>query len=234
MWQKSSGRTCATSCFGTEHLRLTPWLTPRRNGGHRGQLTMPPRSKISTETSRAYTTSTEFCRAFAENMDSMHLLSFLLTADLTKAEVCFVSGLGDCVKGSYVFRDWARSWARRTIIRNAVRMLTPRPNHSAVPAVPSDPVNCRFERTRDADAAIARVVGLEEFERFVFVLSVLERYSDQDCSLILGCARQDVREARIGALQHVAELDRMSAVTGSGAPTPLRSYHSETPVAYSS
>jgi hypothetical protein len=79
-----------------------------------------------------------------------------------------------------------------------------------------------------------RVLGLEEFERFVFVLSVLERYSDQDCSLLLGCSRQDVREARIGALQHVAELDRMRAVTGSGAPTPLRSYHSETLVAYSS
>jgi hypothetical protein len=195
---------------------------------------MPRRSPISTETSQAYTTSTEFCRAFAENMDSMHLLSFLLTADLTKAEECFVSGLEDCIKGSYVFRDWARSWARRTIIRNAVRVLTPRPNHSAVTAVPSDPVNCRFERTRDADAAIARVLGLEEFERFVFVLSVLERYSDQDCSLLLGCSRQDVREARIGALQHVAELDRMSAVTGSGPPTPLRSYHSETLVAYSS
>ena len=43
---------------------------------------------------------------FAENMDSMHLLSFLLTADQTKAEECFVSGLEDCVEGTYVFRDW--------------------------------------------------------------------------------------------------------------------------------
>jgi len=194
---------------------------------------MPRRSPISTETSQAYTTSTEFCRAFAENMDSMHLLSFLLTADLTKAEECFVSGLEDCIKGSYVFRDWARSWARRTIIRNAVRMLTPCANNSAVTAAPTDPVNWRFERTRGPEAAIVSILGLEGFERFVFVLSVLERCSDQDCSVLLGCSRQDVREARMRALQHVAESDRMRALAGSGTPTPSRSYHSETLVAYS-
>jgi len=191
---------------------------------------MQRRSLISTETSPAYATSIEFCRVFAENMDSMHLLSFLLTADLTKAEECFASGLEDCLKGSYVFRNWARSWARRTIIRNAVRMLASRANHSAVTGAPS----CRFGRTPEANAAIASILGLEDFERFVVVLSVLERYSDQDCSVLLGCSRLDVREARIRALQHVAESDRMRAVAGSGAPTPLRSYHSETLVAYSS
>jgi len=166
---------------------------------------MPRRPPISTETSQAYATSTEFCRVFAENMDRMHLLSFLLTADLTKAEECFVSGLEDCVKGSYVFRDWARSWAQRMIIRNAVRMLAPCRNHSTAALVPGDPVNCRFGRTQEADAAMASILGLEDFERFVFVLSVLERYSDQDCSVLLGCSRQDVRETRMRALQHVAE-----------------------------
>jgi hypothetical protein len=50
------------------------------------------RSPIPTDLSRVYATSTEFCRAFIENMDSMPLLSFLLTADLVKAEECFVSG----------------------------------------------------------------------------------------------------------------------------------------------
>ncbi len=192
---------------------------------------MPRRSAISTEASQLYATSTEFCRVFKENMDSMHLLSFLLTADLTKAEECFVSGLEDCAKGSYVFRDWARSWAQRTIIQNAVRMLAPRANHSTVTVAPGGPANCRFGRTQEADAAIASILALEEFERFVFVLSVLERYSDQDCSLLLGCSRQDVREARIRALQHLPESDRMHTVARFGAATPLRSYHSETVVA---
>ena len=53
---------------------------------------MRRRSPIPTDLSRVYATSTEFCRAFIENMDSMPLLSFLLTADLVKAEECFVSG----------------------------------------------------------------------------------------------------------------------------------------------
>ena len=139
---------------------------------------MPPRRPISTKTSRHYATSTEFCRVFAENMNSMHLLSFLLTADLTKAEECFISGLEDCGKGGYVFREWARSWARRTIIRNAIRLLAPHSNESAFTAAPSETLNCTFGQTPEARAAIVGILGLEDLERFVFVMSVLEKYSD--------------------------------------------------------
>src|ERR1017187_3757692 len=176
---------------------------------------MPRRPSISTETSQAYATRIEFCRVFAENMDRMHLLSFLLTADQAKAEECFVSGLEDCVEGTYVFRDWAQSWARRTIIQNAIRMLAPRKNYSTVADAPSDAVSCSLGRTQDTDYAIARILRLEDFERFVFVMSVLERYSDQDCSVLLGCSRQDVGETRIRALLHVAESDGLCTVGGS-------------------
>lgn len=166
---------------------------------------MPRRSQIFTETSQLYATSTDFFRVFKESMDNMHLLSFLLTADVTKAEECFVSGLEDCATGSYVFREWARSWARRTIIQNAVRMLAARANQSAGTVTPSETVSCRFGRTPEAAAAIASILELEDFERFVFVMSVLERYSDQDCSVLLECSRRDVREMRTRALQHVTE-----------------------------
>jgi DNA-directed RNA polymerase specialized sigma24 family protein len=204
----------------------------------RTKLNVPRTSLISTEKAQTYATSTDFCRVFAENMDSMHLLSLLLTADHTEAEECFVSGVEDCVKGNYVFRDWARSWAQRTIIRSAVRMLAPRRNQSTSTPVPGDPVNCRFGRTPEADAAIASILGLEDFERFVFVMSVLERYSDQDCSVLLGCSRQDVRESRMRALQYIAEsvghVDTVSNTwTGSDkviiAPPPARSEILATP-----
>jgi DNA-directed RNA polymerase specialized sigma24 family protein len=176
---------------------------------------MPRRPPISTETSRAYATHIEFCRVFAENMDKLHLLSFLLTADLAKAEECFVSGLEDCVEGTYVFRDWAQSWARRTIIQNAIHMLAPRKNHSTVADAPSDTVTCSFGRTQDTDYAIARILRLEDFERFVFVMSVLEKYSDQDCSVLLGCSRQDVGETRMRALLHLAKPDTLRSVAPS-------------------
>jgi DNA-directed RNA polymerase specialized sigma24 family protein len=138
-------------------------------------------------------------------MNSMYLLSLLLTADLTKAEECFVSGLEDCVEGTYVFRDWARSWARRTIIQNAIRMLAPRRSHSAATKALSDTVGRGFGRTPEAGYAIAAILHLEEFERFVFVMSVLEKYSDHECSILLGCARQDIAETRMRALLHLAE-----------------------------
>jgi hypothetical protein len=174
-------------------------------------------SPISIDISRAYATSTEFCRAFIEDMDGMHLLSFLLTADLVKAEECFVSGLADCVTGSYVFRDWARSWARRTIIQNAIRMFEPRRSHSAVIEVPSDPVSCSFARSPEASYAIGSILRLKDFERFVFVMSVLEKYSDQACAVLLGCSRQDIGETRMAALLHVAKSGGQCPPTRAGS-----------------
>ncbi len=44
------------------------------------------------------------------------------------------------------------------------------------------------------------VLDLEDFERFVFVMSVLEHYSEHDCRLLLGCSAREVREARSRAL----------------------------------
>src|SRR5258706_14029025 len=74
-----------------------------------------------------YATKADFGQIFHEDMSELYLLSFLLTADREKAEQCFVSGLEDAVNGSPVFREWARSWARRGIIQNAVRAINPRP-----------------------------------------------------------------------------------------------------------
>src|SRR5260370_11679704 len=59
-------------------------------------------------------------------MANLYWLSFILTADPGKAEQCFVSGLDDCSAGNQVFTEWARSWARRTVIKNAIRLISPR------------------------------------------------------------------------------------------------------------
>src|ERR1700737_1577668 len=75
----------------------------------------------------SYASSGDFCRIFHEETDSLYQLSFLLTAERDKAQQCFVSGLEDSLKGSRVFKEWARSWARRAIIQNAVRVINPHP-----------------------------------------------------------------------------------------------------------
>jgi hypothetical protein len=70
---------------------------------------------------------------------------------------------------------------------------------------------------------IAAVLALPSFDRFVFVMSVLERYSDQDCSVLLGCARRDVLAARTRSLQQIgsaAEFPRKLQVD-SGSEQPV-------------
>jgi hypothetical protein len=153
-----------------------------------------------------YASSDDFRQVFDEHMNSLYLLAFLLTADQDKAELCFVSGLEDAVEGNPVFKQWAQSWARRAVIRNAARVLSPRPEggNGRSPSS-SDPVNNNGRVLPFAQPAeIASVLGLEPFERFVYVITTLERYSDQDCAVLLGCARRDVLAARTHALQQLA------------------------------
>ena len=135
-----------------------------------------------------YASSDDFRRIVYEENESLHRLSFLLAADREKAEQCFVSGLEESVNGSPVFKEWAHSWARRTIIQNAVRVINPRPVEEHAPSsFDSDGTTPAVEQVETA-----AVLQLEPFERIVYVMSVLERYSDLDCSVLLGCARWEV------------------------------------------
>jgi len=157
--------------------------------------------------SNAYATRSDFCRIYVEQMNSLYLLSLLLTADPQKAEQCFLSGFDDSVSNKSVFKERAHLWARRSIILGAIRLLCPRPNdgndlHEArlSPLIGKVPAEAR------AYPNFARVVGLNSFERFVFIMSILEKYSAQECSLLLGCFRRDVISARTAAIRHVTSV----------------------------
>src|ERR1700729_237503 len=86
---------------------------------------MPGAKQITRPMS--YASSDDFRQVFDEDMNRLYLLSYLLTADREKAEQCFVSGLDDAIEGNPVFKEWARSWARRVIIANAVSTINPQP-----------------------------------------------------------------------------------------------------------
>ena len=150
-----------------------------------------------------YATTDDFRRIFDENMNSLYLLAFLLTADHRSAEQCFVSGLEDAVVGNPVFKEWASSWARRAIIQNVVRLIKPRPNNgsgrSRSGSVDNDGKTLPAERHME----ISAFLGLEPFERIVYVMTVLERYSDHECALLLNCARRDILPARTRALDQI-------------------------------
>ena len=139
----------------------------------------------------------------AEEMNSLYLFSFLLTADNEIAQHCYVSGLGECVEGISVFMDWARSWARRTILKHAIRMIMPAPEHMDN----LSPISLKGAATSGKNNLFAAIVGLSAFERFVFVMSVLEKQSDEDCSMLLGCSRRDIMIARELAFKRLADTD---------------------------
>src|ERR1700738_2564772 len=156
-----------------------------------------------TTSSTGYASKGDFHQIFHEEKDSLYRLSFLLTADRERAQQCFVSGLENSVKGNPVFKEWARSWARRTIIQCAVRVINPRPREGDDPSIFES-----FGKTLAAEQGqTAAILELRPFERFVYVMSILERYSYQDCLLLLGCARQDVIAARIRALHQISDPD---------------------------
>ena len=163
--------------------------------------------------STTYASSGDFRRIFHEETDNLYRLSFLLTADREKAEQCFVSGFEDSVKGSPVFKEWARSWARRTIIQNAVRVINPRPMEEHAPSSFNSGGKTMTAEQAEIAAALEAVLDLGPFARFVYVMSVLERYSDQERSILLGCAPRDVIAARIRALR---QIDMQSSFTLSG------------------
>jgi hypothetical protein len=47
----------------------------------------------------------------------------------------------------------------------------------------------------------AAILLLADFQRFVFVMSILEVQSDDECAMFLRCSRRDVRIARLVALE---------------------------------
>ena len=153
-----------------------------------------------------YTTAGDFCRIFSEDMNGLYQLGLLLTAEPAKAESCFVSGLADCVDGQPVFKEWARSWARRAIVQSAIRLIGPKsvyPDWHSLSSARRMVGGGKWDP--ESRLHLNSVLEMEVFDRFVFVMVVLEKYSEHECSLLLGCSRRDVILARDRAFRHLAD-----------------------------
>jgi DNA-directed RNA polymerase specialized sigma24 family protein len=170
------------------------------------------RTKATKHESTTDAVAADFCRIFDKDMDGLYLLSFLLTADQRLAADCFAGGLEDAINSNGVFQQWAHEWARRMIIQNAIQIIQPMKVEEA--SVSSD--HSLSDRAA-TPARIAVILALPAFERFVFVMSVLERYSEQDCSALLGCSRAEVIATRTRALLQIGEsveLQRQLSIAG--------------------
>jgi hypothetical protein len=157
-----------------------------------------------------YATCDDFIKVFHEDMNGLYQLSFLLTGDHEKAEKCFVAGIEDCVKENRVFQERARSWAKRIVVEHAIRELKPRP--SLPSSSPSATVFSHSEQSSGGSGGqfdLETVLGLGDFERFVFVMSVLERYSHHECALLLGCSVLEIQQGRLRALEELTSSDQV-------------------------
>src|ERR1700687_1903475 len=141
------------------------------------EMTFFMRKRVVNSGANKYAGVEDFRQVFSDDRDVLHRLALLLTGDKEKAEQCFVAGLEDSVNTNGVFKAWARTWAKRVIIQNAISILKPGPGQHAV----SSPENVAQSDVRqlsipDRDVVISSVLALEDFSRFVFVITALEGY----------------------------------------------------------
>jgi hypothetical protein len=158
------------------------------------------------ERATPYPTVADFLRTFNEEMHSLYLLSFLLTADHDKAEQCLVFAMGEYVEGIGVFMDWARSSTRAAVVKHAIQMIEPAPEHTDYVSF----TNLKRSATPPENNPFAAILLLDAFERFVFVMSILEEQSDEECAILLRCSRRDVTMARLLALKRQSSTDALA------------------------
>ena len=183
-------------------------------------MTFFKRKRVANSETNKYAGAEDFRQVFSDDRDVLYRLSLLLTGDHERAEQCFVAGIEDSVNTNRVFKEWARTWAKRTIIQNAISALNPRPRQHAMSALPENVVEigASVPSIQDRDPEISSVLALEDFERFVFVMTVLEGRSEHECALLLDSSLRDVRNARIWATEQIA----------TAASSPIAASHSST------
>ncbi len=168
---------------------------------------VPHVKQFPVRTNKArYATSQDFEGLFAkENIDLLGL-ALHLTADAEKTERCVILAMRDCLSRSSIAKDRIHGWARRMVMRNAIRLVWGTPNdilsESGV-EFHLQPSGFAVEALRDSVA----ILTLPDFDRLAFVICVLERYSILDCALLLRRAPQEVNDAIVRATNHVLPVE---------------------------
>lgn len=152
---------------------------------------MTKKVKKMSEPGDLYASMESFCSYFLKEIDSLYQLAFLLTGSQQQGEECVVAALEDCRRAK-VFKPWLESWSRLSVIDRALKTVA---DKSAIDAE-KGAINSSAER----DA----ILQLNRFERLVYTLSVLEKYSVKDCAILLRAARREVAEAKSRAIHEVS------------------------------
>jgi len=157
-----------------------------------------------------YAERSDYCAVLEKNMERLYLLAFLLTGNHKEAEQCFTLTVENVFDEQVVFKEWTLAWVKRCLIKNAIQIVFP----ASARIGRRDFWSARQHET-DKYGAIDAMTTLTPLDRFVFVMSVVERHSNWECSILLGCSLSKVVETRLRALRRLPEWGEISSGVGS-------------------
>ena len=154
----------------------------------------------------------DFCAVLERDTKPFYLFAFLLTANHKEAEQCFCSALQEGCEENTVFKAHIESWIKRCMLKKAIGIVFSR---AANTDEQRDHWSVGTGQLR-ASNMVTAVTSLAGLERFVFVMSVLEKYSLWDCSLLLKCTVATVEQSRVDALCKLAQSNALFAADLTG------------------
>jgi DNA-directed RNA polymerase specialized sigma24 family protein len=161
------------------------------------------RHRRNSNETRSYATAAGFQELFTREMTDFFQLSLQLTADANKAERCLTLAMKDCFGMSTLLKGFARTWARRMVIKHAIQLVLGINNEFARDAESEfhlQPSRYPIEELRESVAILA----LPNFDRLALVICVLERLSILDCALLLRKSPKEVNDAIMRATHLIA------------------------------
>jgi DNA-directed RNA polymerase specialized sigma24 family protein len=157
-----------------------------------------------------YVSKEGFVGVFESEQAGLQRLALLLTANSDAAAQCLSLALQQCFAVSFVFKGWALTWVRRMVIRNAIGLLIGPESRSVVNTNDdADDMLIAFppDDSLSAIAGSESILDLPEFDRFVFVICALERYSVHDCAVLLRRSLRDINDARHRTSRQLEHFD---------------------------
>ncbi len=150
-----------------------------------------------------YAKLADFCEVCERDMKRFYLLAFLLTTNHKEAEQCFASTVEKGCEENSVFKGWIESWIKRGLITKAIHIVF----SGSARANEQRNLWCEGVRESQVSSLVNAVTSLDDLERFVFVMSILEGYSSRECSLLLKCTTGNIVQLRVRASCKLADFD---------------------------
>jgi hypothetical protein len=147
------------------------------------------------------------CQFLVSQMERYYSLALLLTASEEDAESCFVLALDTwskaCANLVPMIQEVVDASIKRVLVDYALRIC--HPSLGGSPRASTRDIQGEKLASNHSPWAAA-IIQLDIFERFVFVLSVLESYSDTECADLLHCQPDEIAESRVQALYSMSAV----------------------------